>query len=155
MADLLAAPMARRSLRNVFSRPATIRYPVEVRPPVAGSRGMLEFDLATCVFCGLCVRRCPAAAISCSREERWFSLDALRCVACGACADACNKGSLRMSTDRRPVMVPATDGRRRPGIEEWRVPPEPEAAEAGPSDDDVAARAAELGSGADEGSRAA
>ncbi len=120
MANPLHVPMAGRSIRNLLGRPATVRYPVEIRPAVEGSRGMVEFDLASCVFCGLCVRRCPAAAIGCSREERTFSLDLLRCVACGVCAEVCNKGSLRMSTARRPVMATAGPGAPRPGRRTWQ-----------------------------------
>lgn len=120
MSSYLSVPMAGRSLRNLLSRPATVRYPLETKPAIAGARGMVEFDLATCVFCGLCARRCPAAAIACSREERTFSLDALRCVACGVCAEVCNKGSLSMATEHRPVMASAGTGAPRPGHRTWQ-----------------------------------
>jgi ech hydrogenase subunit F len=113
--------MARRSLRNLFARPATRRYPFEVRPPFDGARGTIEFDLGTCVFCNLCARRCPAVAITCSREERYFAIDQLRCIACGVCADVCNKGSLTMSSRRREVHALSENGAGmgRPGREEW------------------------------------
>ncbi len=124
MANPFTLPMARRSLRNLFARPATRRYPIEVRPPFPGARGTIEFDVDTCVFCNLCARRCPAAAITCSREERYFSIDQLRCIACGVCAEVCNKGSLSMSVEPRPVLTgdDAPPGRERPGLEEWRKP---------------------------------
>ncbi len=114
-------PMARRSIRNAFSRPATRRYPAEVRPPFHGARGTLQFDLETCVFCGLCVRRCPTVALSCSRDEKWFAIEQLRCIACGVCIDVCNKNSLSMSAVRRQVQTQAEAGPdgRRPGHEEW------------------------------------
>ena len=70
MANPLNLPMVARSLRNLVSRPATRRYPTVVRPPFPGARGTLEFDLDSCVLCGLCVRRCPTVALTCNRDER-------------------------------------------------------------------------------------
>ncbi|HEY6013223.1 MAG TPA: 4Fe-4S binding protein [Candidatus Limnocylindrales bacterium] len=128
MANPLNLPMVTRSLRNLVSRPATRRYPTVVRPPFKGARGTLEFDLESCVLCGLCVRRCPTVALTCNRDERLFAIEQLRCIACGVCVDACNKHSLSLSPNRRPVHTRAeigTDGRR-PGYEEWHKPePEP------------------------------
>lgn len=130
MPNPLKLPMVGRSLRNVVSRPATRRYPVEVRPPFAGARGTLEFDLDTCVFCNLCARKCPAVAITCNRDEKYFAIDQLSCIACGVCVDVCNKNSLRLSTAPRHVHTVAevgSDGRR-PGHPEWhKVEVEPTA----------------------------
>ena len=114
-------PMVGRTLRNLVSRPATRRYPVEVRAPFPGSRGTLEFDLDTCVLCGICARRCPAAAITCVREDKYFAIEQLTCIACGVCVEVCNKNSLRLSTDRRAVQTRADAGPdgQRPGHEEW------------------------------------
>jgi ech hydrogenase subunit F len=128
MANPLKLPMLGRSLRNVASRPATRRYPVEIRPPFPGARGTLEFDLETCVFCNLCARKCPAVAITCNRDEKYFAIDQLSCIACGVCVDVCNKNSLRLSTEPRHVHTVAevgSDGTR-PGLQEWhKVEAEP------------------------------
>ncbi len=121
MPNPLRLPMLARSLRNAASRPATRRYPIEVRPPFAGARGTLEFDVDTCVFCNLCARKCPAVAITCNRDERYFAIDQLSCIACGLCVEVCNKSSLRLSILPRPVHTVAevgSDGRR-PGRQEW------------------------------------
>jgi ech hydrogenase subunit F len=147
MANPLRLPMVPRSLRNLVSPPATRRYPVEVRPPFPGARGTLEFDVESCVLCGLCVRRCPTVALTCNRDEKLFAIEQLRCIACGVCVDACNKGSLRLSPHRRPVHTAAEvgPGGRRAGYEEWHKPdPEPEpkpadAAEAPTSTESAAA----------------
>jgi ech hydrogenase subunit F len=122
MANPARLPMVRRSLRNLFSRPVTRRYPVEVRPRFAGARGSMKFDLANCVFCGLCARRCPAAAITVSREDKTFAMDQLRCIACGVCADVCNKKSLQVMPDALPAQVhlAGLSSLVRPGRREWR-----------------------------------
>jgi Fe-S-cluster-containing hydrogenase component 2 len=75
----------------------------------------------------LCARRCPAAAITVSREDRYFALEQLTCIGCGVCVDVCNKGSLSMSVDSRPVHTHADVGPQgqRPGHQEWRKPAPP------------------------------
>jgi ech hydrogenase subunit F len=140
MANPFNLPMVGRSLRNLVSRPATRRYPSEIREHFAGTRGTIEFDLDTCVFCGLCVRRCPTLALSCSREERSFAIEQLRCIACGVCVDACNKDSLHMSVDAPKVHLHtgAAAGAPRPGHQEWHQqpagsPPGPGEAVGGPA----------------------
>lgn len=124
MANPFSLPMVPRSLRNLVSKPATRRYPTEIRAPFPGARGTLEFDLESCVLCGLCVRRCPTVALTCVREDGLFAIEQLRCIACGACVDACNKHSLRMSPERRAVHSSAEVGPdgARPGHEEWHKP---------------------------------
>jgi formate hydrogenlyase subunit 6/NADH:ubiquinone oxidoreductase subunit I len=72
----------------------------------------------------LCARRCPAAAITVSREDRHWAIEQLTCIACGVCVDVCNKNSLSMSVGSRRVQVRADAGPdgRRPGREEWFKP---------------------------------
>ncbi|NLT57318.1 MAG: 4Fe-4S binding protein [Actinomycetales bacterium] len=105
MIELAKLPMVRRSLRNLFSRPATRRYPTEVRPPVDGLRGSIRFDLEVCNFCGLCAKRCPTLALHVSREERTFAIEDLRCITCGVCIDACKQHGLVMSDSTPRVLV--------------------------------------------------
>jgi len=124
MPNPLRLPMVPRALRNLVSKPATRRYPAEIRPRFAGARGTIEFDVEACNFCMLCARRCPAAAITVSRDERHWAIEQLTCIGCGVCVDVCNKNSLSMSTDSRRVQLRADEGPdgRRPGREEWFKP---------------------------------
>jgi ech hydrogenase subunit F len=122
MANPLKLPMVPRALRNVVSRPSTRRYPAEVRPRFAGARGTIEFDFDSCNYCMLCMRRCPAAAITVSRERRNWSIEQLTCIACGVCVEVCAKKSLSMSVESRHVHTRAEVGPQgqRPGHEEWQ-----------------------------------
>jgi formate hydrogenlyase subunit 6/NADH:ubiquinone oxidoreductase subunit I len=135
MANPFRLPMVPRALRNLASRPATRRYPAEIRPRFAGARGHIEFDLETCNFCMLCARRCPAAAITVARDDRYWSIDQLTCITCGVCVDVCAKKSLMMSVGARRVHTRAEVGAdgRRPGLEEWTksAPPPAEVNTAG------------------------
>ena len=110
MSNVFKLPLVPVALRNLFSKPATRLYPAEVRPPVPLARGHVAVDIASCVFCGLCARRCPAAAIAVSKEARTFVLEHLRCVACGVCVEVCNKESLAMAPSARPVYLAAEAG---------------------------------------------
>ncbi len=84
-------------LQNLGRRPATRKYPFETRTPVEGSRGRLEIDINACVFCGLCVRKCPADALKVSRDPKSWTLDPYRCIVCGYCVEGCPKKCLSMN----------------------------------------------------------
>jgi ech hydrogenase subunit F len=124
MANPFRLPMVPRALRNLVSAPVTRRYPTEVRPRFAGARGAIVYDVESCNFCMLCARRCPAAAIECSRDDRLWAIDQLTCIACGVCVDVCAKKSLSMSVEPRRVHTTAELGPEggRPGREEWVRP---------------------------------
>jgi len=133
MANPFRLPMAPRTIRNLFSRPATRRYPTEIRQRFEGARGTIKFDVETCVYCMICARRCPAAAITCSRDERYWAIEHLTCIGCNVCVEVCNKNSLSMSTDSKSVHTRAEVGPegQRPGHEEWHgAAPEPAVAKA-------------------------
>ena len=124
MPNPLNLPMVGRSLRNLVSRPAPRRYPYEIRPRFEGARGTIEFDVETCNYCMLCARRCPAAAITVSREDRIWAIEHLTCIGCNVCVEVCAKKSLTMSKDSKPVHTRAEVGPdgQRPGHEEWHKP---------------------------------
>jgi ech hydrogenase subunit F len=117
--------MALTAFKNLFSRPATR---VEVRPPYPGARGQLALDLSTCVFCGVCARRCPSGAIEVSREARRVAIEHLRCVLCGVCVDACAKHSLSLEAEPLGAQL---EGKDRHRVE--YVKPSPTASDDGPS----------------------
>ena len=63
----------------------------------AGGAADADGDLTcadTCVFCGLCVKACPADAIKVDRKAKSWEVDTDACVKCGACIDKCPKKSL-------------------------------------------------------------
>jgi ech hydrogenase subunit F len=121
MSNPFRLPMVPRALRNLVSRPATRRYPSEMRPRFEGARGTILFDVETCNYCMLCARRCPAAAITVSREDRMWSIEHLTCIGCNVCVEVCAKKSLTMSKEAKHVHTHAEVGPQgqRPGHEEW------------------------------------
>jgi formate hydrogenlyase subunit 6/NADH:ubiquinone oxidoreductase subunit I len=99
--------MAKIAIRNLFTKPATRRYPFAVREPFPGSRGRVVIDFPTCIHCGACGRRCPAAAITVDRADKSWKIDHFACVQCGLCVRVCPKASLSLGPERRAVALAA------------------------------------------------
>ena len=77
-------------VKNLFSRPATRRYPFkDLREPFPGVRGSVYWDTTKCDLCGDCGRVCPGAAIEVSLEKRQITYDPLQCIYCGTCVETC------------------------------------------------------------------
>ena len=77
-------------VKNLFSRPATRRYPFrDIREPFDGYRGKIHFDNTKCDLCGDCARTCPSDAIEVSMENRQITYDPFKCIYCGTCVETC------------------------------------------------------------------
>jgi ferredoxin len=58
-----------------------------VFPESAQLRGTFIVDPATCIGCGLCISRCPVAAIALVEGKAF--IDPAKCIACGLCVSSC------------------------------------------------------------------
>jgi ech hydrogenase subunit F len=76
-------------VKNLFSKPATRRYPYEKRPPFKNSRGRIKFDMTRCDQCGDCQRVCPSGAIEIQEKEKLIVYDPFRCIYCWVCMETC------------------------------------------------------------------
>ena len=92
------------TLKTLFTKPVTIRYPKEKKALEEGFRGRHAFvrDPVTgrerCVACTKCAQVCPAMCIyidysvdnsTGARTLRKYEIDALRCIFCGYCEEVC------------------------------------------------------------------
>ena len=83
--------------KNLFSRPATRRYPFkDLREPFPGARGKIHFDMEKCDLCAACARVCPANAIIVDKKGKIVEYDPFACIYCGNCVDSCPRKAISM-----------------------------------------------------------
>jgi NADH-quinone oxidoreductase subunit I len=100
MWELLAG--LRVTLRNLFVRKITVRYPEEKTPQSPRFRGLHALRRypngeERCIACKLCQAVCPAAAITIesdvapdgTRRTTRYDIDLFKCIYCGFCEESC------------------------------------------------------------------
>ncbi|MDR2492445.1 MAG: 4Fe-4S binding protein [Coriobacteriales bacterium] len=97
--------LARMSMRNLFSKPATRRYPTEAPSFAPMTKGHVVNDIALCILCGICVKKCPADALVVDKPAGTWAIDPFACVQCYTCVRACPKDSLSMLPDYTKAAV--------------------------------------------------
>jgi formate hydrogenlyase subunit 6/NADH:ubiquinone oxidoreductase subunit I len=91
--------MAFKVLKSLFRRPATLGYPSVPREYYKNTRGKISIDIAKCIYCASCQRKCPAQALTVNKLEKKWIIDRLRCVSCGYCLEVCPKKCLAMENN--------------------------------------------------------
>ncbi len=84
-------------LRSLFRKPVTVLYPFCPAKSAPGTRGAVVIDSALCIYCGMCVRKCPTAALRVDRAAKTWTIDRLKCIWCGGCVEVCPKKCLSQS----------------------------------------------------------
>jgi ech hydrogenase subunit F len=107
--------MTKTVLKSLFSRPATLMYPVKPAKKTDATRGHVKIDPTKCITCRICQRKCPTQAICVDVKEKTWEIDQMRCVVCAVCVDTCPTKSLTMDNQYRPAMT------ARGGLEKFTV----------------------------------
>ena len=90
------------SMRQMFTRKATVNYPFEkgpLSPRFRGEHALRRYPNGEerCIACKLCEAMCPAQAITIEAEPREdgsrrttrYDIDMVKCIYCGFCQEAC------------------------------------------------------------------
>ena len=85
-------------IKNLFSKPATRKYPFEPKVYPERTRGHVVNDMDVCVLCGLCSIKCPTRAITVDKTAKTWSIRPMSCIQCRCCVDNCPKKCLSMDT---------------------------------------------------------
>jgi len=111
--------MGKMVIRSLFGKPATLMYPVKPAKITEATRGHITINVDTCIFCGICQKKCPTNAITVDRKGRVWSIERMKCIQCNSCAVNCPKDSLLMETTyTAPSAVKITDTFQGPPKEE-------------------------------------
>jgi len=108
-------------LKQLFKKPFTNLFPLEhipdqlstvikkaesgeleINPPIPtpeNFRGRISYDKDKCIGCRLCIRVCPANAISYVAEEKKIKVHVDRCCFCAQCTEICPVQCLSMSNE--------------------------------------------------------
>ena len=85
-----------RMLKNLFSKPATTKYPYVKKIYPERTRGHIEISIEDCIFCSMCAKRCPTRVIHVDKSQKKWEIERFGCCQCGACVDVCPKSCLFM-----------------------------------------------------------
>lgn len=81
--------MTKTVTKNLVRGPATLMYPRQPREYTPITRGRIENEIAKCIFCGMCSRRCPTYAIAVAKDSKSWQIDRLKCCICNLCVEVC------------------------------------------------------------------
>jgi formate hydrogenlyase subunit 6/NADH:ubiquinone oxidoreductase subunit I len=92
--------MIKQVLQSIFKKPATNMYPYEKLEMPDNIRGKLKFHPEKCTGCKLCMKDCPADAITINKlGEKQFEavIDLGKCIYCAQCVDTCPAKALEIT----------------------------------------------------------
>ena len=91
--------MLKTVIKNLIGKKSTRLYPVQKREPFANVRGELVNDINSCIFCGMCSKKCPVSCITVDRAAKTWQHNPFECIYCGICVETCPKKCLSQKSE--------------------------------------------------------
>jgi formate hydrogenlyase subunit 6/NADH:ubiquinone oxidoreductase subunit I len=88
---------------SLLSKPETIKLSELNTHYTPRTRGHIENDIKTCIFCNLCARRCPTYALGVDKKDRIWTIEPFKCIQCSCCVEICPVKCLNMANDQTAV----------------------------------------------------
>jgi ech hydrogenase subunit F len=89
-------------IKNLLSKPFTVKYPFEKREPLPKHKGQIEFDMSKCDLCQDCERLCPSVAIKVYPNAKVIEYDPFKCIYCHLCVQICMQIAIKGYTVYTP-----------------------------------------------------
>lgn len=93
---------AKTIMKSLFKKPSTNMYPIKPQVYKARTRGHIDIDIDKCIFCSICMKKCPTAAIEVNKDTKNWGIERLRCIQCNSCVEVCPKQCLAMKNEYTP-----------------------------------------------------
>ena len=90
--------------RSLVGKPATLMHPQVTRVYFEATRGKVENEIEKCIFCRLCEKNCPTAALSVFKEKNEWDIDSMKCCQCRRCVEICPTKCLSMENVYFPAV---------------------------------------------------
>lgn len=103
---MAAFKLGKMVMRSLFKKPATLMYPVIPRKWEERTRGHIEIGIDSCIYCGICQKKCPTNAITVDRAKKAWSIERMQCIQCSCCVEVCPKKCL---TNENAYTTPHTE----------------------------------------------
>ena len=92
--------LLKQVLKNLFSRPFTVKYPKEKATWIDPNfRGKIVPIPEKCIACGICVRNCPSNAIKMINNNKNIEIDMSKCLFCGLCVYNCPAKAIKIEPE--------------------------------------------------------
>lgn len=88
--------MTKTLFKSMAHGPYTVLYPLKKKDSFEHTRGKIGIDINDCIYCGICMKRCPTGAIQVDKSKSSWSIERFQCILCGYCSEMCPKKCLKM-----------------------------------------------------------
>lgn len=99
-------------LGSIFKKPATMNYPAKRQAMPDKFRGKIIFHNEKCIGCKICMKDCPAGAITIKQAgEKKFEcgIDMAKCIYCAQCVDSCPRKALESTKEYELAVIDRRD----------------------------------------------